>query len=243
MDEKLNIFEKINEVRKSVDYLEKDKQVGGKYWAVTHDSVTAAVRNSLIAQGIILVPTLISSQSVPTTVTTGKGIPYIRYEAKYSIAFVNMEEPTERVEVVVESHAMDEGDKAPGKAISYATKYAMLKLFSIESGDHEEDRPEVKVAKEKAFEKPHKPTDGAWEALSVDERTMVFDLSNRVRSLATKNDIKGACDEVDESLEGCENHNDLRIALFDKLADVSAVRGAMKKEWAERRAARQPVEA
>lgn len=231
----MNIYQRLNEVRKSVDYLEKDKQVGGKYWAVTHDSVTAAIRNALIAQGVIIVPVLVSSQTVATTITTGKGIPYIRYEAKYSIVFVNMDEPAEKVEVVVESHAMDEGDKAPGKAISYATKYAMLKLFSIESGDHEEDRPDVKVQKEKAFEKPHKPTDGAWESLSVDEQTMVFDLSNRVRSLATRKDIKGACDEVEDTFAGCENHNDLRVALFEKLADVSAVRSAMKAEWAERR--------
>ena len=227
----MNIYQRLNEVRKSVDYLEKDKLVGGKYWAVTHDSVTSAVRNSLISQGIIIVPALLSSQTVNTLMTTGKGIPYIRYEAKYSIAFVNMDEPTERVEVIVESHAMDEGDKAPGKAISYATKYAMLKLFSIESGDHEEDRPEPKVIKEKAFEKPHKPTDGALESLSTDERTMIHDLSNEVRTLLTRNDVKGACDHIDDAALD----NDQKVALWALLADDSKGRAAMKKEWESRK--------
>lgn len=228
-----NIYQRLNEVRKSVDYLEKDKQVGGKYWAVTHDSVTAAIRNALIAQGVIIVPVLLASQSVATTVTTGKGIPYIRYEAKYSIAFVNMDEPAERVEVVVESHAMDEGDKAPGKAISYATKYAMLKLFSIESGDHEEDRPDAKPAKEKAYTAPHKPTDGAWESLTTDEQTMLHDLSNEVRTLLTRSDIKGACDHIDEA----KLDNDQKVALWSRLADDSKGRNAMKKEWEARRLA------
>ena len=229
----MNIYQRLNEVRKSVDYLEKDKQVGGKYWAVTHDSVTAAIRNALIEHGVIIVPVLLSSKTVDTLMTTGKGIPYIRYEAKYSIAFVNMDEPTERVEVVVESHAMDEGDKAPGKAISYATKYAMLKLFSIESGDHEEDRPEAKVVKEKvaekAFEKSHKPTDGAWESLTTDEQTMLHDLSNEVRTLITRNDIKGACDHIDEF--GLDN--DQKVGLWTRFD--SKERSAMKKEWESRK--------
>ncbi len=35
---------------------------------------------------------------------------------------------------------MDNADKAPGKALSYAKKYAVLKLFEIESGEDEESR-------------------------------------------------------------------------------------------------------
>jgi hypothetical protein len=35
---------------------------------------------------------------------------------------------------------MDAGDKAPGKAITYATKISMLKVFGIETGDNEESR-------------------------------------------------------------------------------------------------------
>jgi len=225
----MNIYQRLNEVRKSVDYLEKDKQVGGKYWAVTHDSVTAAIRNALIEQGVIIVPVLLTSQSVMTTITTGKGIPYIRYEAKYSIAFVNMDDPLEKVEVVVESHAMDEGDKAPGKAISYATKYAMLKLFSIESGDHEEERPEVKVAKdrEKAFEKPHKPTDGAWEAMEPDMQTYLLDLAGEVRSLLQRGDFRGSAEHINEK----ELDNDTKTALWTRFD--SKERSALKKAFEE----------
>lgn len=221
----MNIYQRLNEVRKNVDYLAKDKQVGGKYWAVTHDSVTAAIRNPLIAHGVIIVPTLVSSRAVETAVTTGKGIPYIRYEATYSIAFVNMDEPSERVEVVVESHAMDEGDKAPGKAISYATKYAMLKLFSIESGDHEEERPEAKLKKGML----HTPNDGAWEAMEPDMQIYLHDLANEARSLLAKGDVAGAIDHIqDANLD-----NDQKHALNTRFD--SKERSAMKKEIAARR--------
>jgi hypothetical protein len=42
--------------------------------------------------------------------------------------------------LVIEAHAIDQGDKAPGKALSYAKKYAVLKLLEIESGEGEEER-------------------------------------------------------------------------------------------------------
>lgn len=94
----------------------------------------------------------------------------------------------------------------------------------------------------KAFDAPHKPTGDAFKSLSVDEQTFVFDLSNRVRTLATKGDIKGACDEVDETLREYDNANDLKVALYEKMADMSAVRNAMKKEWATRRLATHTTE-
>jgi hypothetical protein len=145
----MNIYQKLNEVRKAVAYLRKEKEVtgAGTYKVVTHDQVTSALREHLIIHGIMVVPKLTKGTVANTGTTTAKGIPIIRYEAAYEIDFVNCEEPTDRVTIPIEAHALDQGDKAPGKAISYATKYAMLKLFSIETGEDEEDRPEVKAAK------------------------------------------------------------------------------------------------
>jgi ERF superfamily len=42
--------------------------------------------------------------------------------------------------VTVNSHAADNQDKAPGKAMSYAVKYAMLKTFGLETGENDEGR-------------------------------------------------------------------------------------------------------
>jgi len=142
-EEKLNIYQRINEVRKKVDYIRKDKKVEG-YQAVTHDAVTSELREHLITFGIIVVPRLISSTFKPSGSTTAKGIAWMIYEGWYEVDFVNMDTPEEKVTVPLESHALDYGDKAPGKATSYATKYAMLKLFSIETGESDESRQEQK---------------------------------------------------------------------------------------------------
>lgn len=93
-------------------------------------------------------------------------------------------------------------------------------------------------AKPKAFEKPHKPSDGATAGLPVDLQTLVHDLSNRVRTMGAKGDIKGCCDEVDETLKDYDNKNDMMVALAEKLADASMIRNSMKAEWKARREAK-----
>ncbi|MCP4103652.1 MAG: hypothetical protein GY750_19865, partial [Lentisphaerae bacterium] len=57
----MNIFQRINAVRKEVEYVRKDANVQG-YKAVTHDMVTAVLRDSLINHGIIIAPNLIAAE-------------------------------------------------------------------------------------------------------------------------------------------------------------------------------------
>ena len=149
---KKNIFQRINEVRKKVSYAQKDKAVEGQnYKAVTHDAITALVRNHLIDHGIVIVPRLVSSSTADVGKTKG-GTTIIRYAARFDIDFVNIDDPEDRLTVPMEAHANDSGDKAPGKATSYATKYAMLKLFSIETGEGDEGRVEPYESLEKINE-------------------------------------------------------------------------------------------
>ena len=148
----MNIYQKINEVRKEIGYVQKDKEVGfGKssYRAVTHDAVTGMVRNALIKHGVVIVPSVLSATFHPAELVTTVGDDGVSktahakqrlYEATYQVEFVNIEEPADRIVTQQNAHALDNGDKAPGKAMSYATKYAILKLFNIETGEDEESR-------------------------------------------------------------------------------------------------------
>jgi hypothetical protein len=68
------------------------------------------------------------------------GIPLHLYQGRYQVDFVNIESPEDYCRTVIEGHACDTDDKSPGKAISYAVKYAMLKTFSLETGEDDESR-------------------------------------------------------------------------------------------------------
>lgn len=140
MDEKQNIYQRINKVRESNAYIKKDKEVDGKYTVVTHDHVTKEIRADLIAQGVVIVPWLDSDPVMRDTGKTMGKNPVWMISAIYVVRFVNVDDPKDFCEVRVLAHAEDTGDKGPGKLLSYAVKMAILKLFAIESGDREEDR-------------------------------------------------------------------------------------------------------
>lgn len=135
----LNLLQRINEVRKAVAYIQKDKSVstgGGSYKAVTHDAVTAMVREHMVNHGIVSWPHLVESTAQPKE----EGAKQFRYEATYDFMFCNVEDPKDSLTIRIQAHAMDNADKAPGKALSYAKKYALLKLFELETGEDEESR-------------------------------------------------------------------------------------------------------
>jgi hypothetical protein len=138
----MNIYQKINKVMTEVDYIQKDRKIDGggqKYNAVSYDNVIAQIRKSIVANGIVIVARQIDGKiEIPRDVS--KDIKMHLYSGRYEIDFVNIEKPEDKVTITVESHAADNGDKAPGKAITYATKTAILKVFSLETGDDEESR-------------------------------------------------------------------------------------------------------
>lgn len=231
----LNVYQRINEVRKLCPYIRKNKEVSGAgtYMAVTHDHVTAELRPFLIAQGIVIVPRLISGKVVDTGTTTKNSIPIIRYEATYEVDFVNMDDPSDRVTVPIEAHALDQGDKAPGKAASYATKYAMLKLFSIETGEQEEDRPDAKAkGREHLPSKSISGTDGALEALAPERREALRRVLSSIVDCFEANNEQEAFKASEEVTDADE-----RVALWHLMKPHSKMRKRLKDMRDEKRAA------
>ena len=144
-EQKLNLFQRLNEIRKGVDYIQKDKSVStgasGSYKAVTHDMVTAMTRDLFVKHGVIVFPSVVSSKmSQPLQLDPAKPNRQWLYEATYDFKFCNVDDRADFELVRIESHANDNADKAPGKALSYAKKYAILKVLEIETGEDEEGR-------------------------------------------------------------------------------------------------------
>lgn len=143
----LNIYQRINAVMKDVSYVQKDRAVSGggaNYKAVTHDQAVSVIRASLVQHGIVIEPVQRSGEflqmrdlNLPQPVKMGL------YSGFYDVHFVNIDKPEERTTISVEAHANDNGDKAPGKAMTYAVKTAILKQFTLETGEDDESRVEA----------------------------------------------------------------------------------------------------
>jgi hypothetical protein len=148
-----NIHQRMLAVMAKCTYIQKDqRKVAGQYTAVKHDAVVAKVRGYLLEQGILAVTTV--DHCEVTACSDGQRSSW-RAEAKVTVSFINADNPADCIRVQSFGSGDDRGDKAVGKAISYATKYAILKALMLETGDdadHDasaESAPVLKDAEEK----------------------------------------------------------------------------------------------
>jgi hypothetical protein len=125
---KPTIYERIHAVMKDLKYIQKgEKKVNGQYSFAGHDKVTSEVRKHLVTHGIVVVPSVTShSQDGNRTVVD------------IETAFINVDNPDDKVVINFFGYGVDNQDKGPGKAFSYAKKYAFLQLFCLETGDDPE---------------------------------------------------------------------------------------------------------
>ena len=163
-----NIYQRINLVMQEIAYIQKDSHVQN-YMGVSHDQVVAATRKFFVKHGIVIHASQLkgklhqkgekydfkAKQVVPD--------PMRMYEATYVISFVNIQKPEDRIEITVCSHALDNGDKAPGKAVSYAKKTALLQVLLLETGVDDESR-----AVEYASPEQRKQIEAAIEAAGAE---------------------------------------------------------------------------
>ena len=203
----MNVYQRINEVRKAITKIVKDKKVEG-YMAVTHDNVTALTRDHFVEQGIVIVPRLLSERTVPTGTFTSRETPFIRYEATYQFDVVNADDPKDQFPSVIGVHAIDHGDKAPGKALSYAKKALVLKLLELESVSEEEGRQD----QHKPKNTPTQQTHDAFASLSKDRQNVVQDTATAVVDALNENrdfDAYGLCETLTDPEE--------KMGLWSKL--------------------------
>lgn len=123
----LNIHQRIHATMKDVRYLQKQGSGNTKglpYAFVSHDQVIGLLQPAFVANGIAVVPT------VEEMTQDGN-----RTVVKLNVSFVNIDNPTDSIHVTYWGYGIDSQDKGPGKAYSYAFKYALLKTFCLETGN------------------------------------------------------------------------------------------------------------
>lgn len=140
----MNIYEKLACITAELSAVAKNLKVGeGKssYKAVGEADVLAAVKPLESKYKVYSYP--LSRSVIDSDVITTKKFYngqesesskfFMRVETIYR--FVNCEDPTEFIDVTTYGDGIDSGDKAPGKAMTYGDKYALLKAYKIITGD------------------------------------------------------------------------------------------------------------
>lgn len=143
-ENKMNIFQRMSAATAEISRVAKNLNVGfGKssYKAVGEADVLAAVKPIEEKYGIYSYPYsreiiesgVLESQSEYNGEKTTKKQFYMRISTVYR--FVNIDNPEEYIDVTTYGDGVDSQDKSPGKSMTYADKYALLKAFKILTGD------------------------------------------------------------------------------------------------------------
>lgn len=144
-NKKLNIYQKMLKATEKISKVAKNLKVdinkSASYKAVSEADVLEAVKPIEIELGIYSYP--VKREIIETNIldtvkeyngnrTESKQL-FMRLEVTYR--FVNVDNPQEYIDIITYGDGVDSQDKAPGKSMTYADKYALLKAYKIETGE------------------------------------------------------------------------------------------------------------
>lgn len=141
----MNVYQKIATVMSSVAYIQKDGFVetgkGRGYKAVTDEKVITSIRPALISAGLIIIPVARDVRRTDEVVTGYDGSQKINRITEVDVTYriINVDDPSDYIEVVSSGAGVDTQDKGIGKAMTYARKYMFLNTFQIPTGEDADD--------------------------------------------------------------------------------------------------------
>lgn len=159
---KLNLWEKMALATSSIEKLRKDLKIGlsatRSYKAVSEGVVLEAVKkieeelriySYPMARTIVDRDVLETEKEYKGNITRSNQL-FMRIETRYF--FVNIDKPEESLQVMSYGDGIDSGDKASGKAMTYADKYALMKAYKIETGDDPDKEASTELKSVKSME-------------------------------------------------------------------------------------------
>ena len=140
----MNIYEKLLAITSEIKKVAKNLEVGvgqSQYKAVGEADVLTAVKEleekykvySYPCDREIVDSAILQTEKEYNNKITRNNQLYMRLRTVYR--FVNVEKPEEYIDVPTYGDGVDTQDKAPGKAMTYGDKYALMKAYKIITGD------------------------------------------------------------------------------------------------------------
>ena len=161
----LNIYEKLSLITDEIGVIEKNLNVSinktSSYKAVSERDVldgvkpiekkyrvySYPVKREITDRDVLVKETEFTDSRTDNTTITRTNSLFMRIETTYR--FVNIDKPEEYIETIVYGDGVDTGDKAPGKAMTYADKYALMKAYKLSTGDD----PDKEASPEEGYKK------------------------------------------------------------------------------------------
>ena len=152
----MNIFQKLGAITNELGFVAKNLNVAvsknNSYKATGEVDVLEAVKPLENKYGVYSYATnreIIANDILTQNTQYGERTSlFLRMKVTYR--FVNTDNPKDYIETISFAEGIDSGDKASGKAMTYADKYALMKTYKISTGED----PDQKASEE--YKKPTK---------------------------------------------------------------------------------------
>lgn len=152
----MNIFQKLEAITNELGFVAKNLNVAvsknNSYKATGEVDVLEAVKpleNKYGVYSYAINREIIASDILTQNTQYGERTSlFLRMKVTYR--FVNTDNPKDYIETISFAEGIDSGDKASGKAMTYADKYALMKAYKISTGED----PDQKASEE--YKKPTK---------------------------------------------------------------------------------------
>lgn len=146
--EKLNLYQKIVEVRKSIGGIYKDNTAGKgskfSYNYVSESQILSKISDEMDNQNLLLIPSITHRE------TRKEGNQYI-VELDLNYKWINGDNPTEILEIpYFTAGQQSDASKALGTALTYGNRYFLLKMFNLATDEDDADAKEINKPQKRA---------------------------------------------------------------------------------------------
>jgi len=200
-EDKLNLYQKLVEIRKVVPYLKKDTK-SYKYSYVSGSSILSELVSKMNELQVLLVSSVVDYQISSEKKQT--------VSCKMLMTWINAENPEERLEVPFACFgSQDDISKAFGSALTYSERYFLLKFFNIATDDMDPDKSQ---GKQKAFnpkqsvevdKKPENSREEDRKQILIDDITggrKEVELQPRMQKYLEKMNVKSLSELTEQDL-------------------------------------------
>ena len=155
--EKMNVYQKLHQVMSNVKKVSQDEASKIPYKIVTWNTVHGAIKDALKKARLVLLPICTSQDEIGNKTIV-----------KMTIQVVNIDKPSEVINIgEYPGYGIDSSDKGPGKAITYAFKNILMKLFFMEVGKDEESETTNPAAE-------YDPEQAKWQGYVQDQKNKIY---------------------------------------------------------------------
>lgn len=147
MTEKLNLFQKIADVKKNIAGFTKDTE-GYKYKYVSGSQVLHSIRAKMEEHNLLFIPRIDNATHEHIEVLVkGQMKPNILVSVNLTYTWIDADNPDDKFEIPFYAVGhQDDASKALGTALTYSERYLLMKQFNIPT---DEDDADAKQKKEK----------------------------------------------------------------------------------------------